>query len=926
MEGICCATEVPTVQAILRPYAADAPAGSIQISIATKRVYVHHYHESTTARQLCERLEQAGFPARVLHDGGAGAIISGRAADTAASSNQQLHPMTPARSAYVESTLQIRNLEDAAAARSQLTRFLQQQQENQPSAIRALHPVLLQSHNKNNSNNHTVRVEHDPTQVDADTVCERLWTECGLEATVLTDGAAEGLYLPAETNTSSQEDVEAALAQERDWQSTKLQLHVILSGLFWLVSMVGAFLAGTSENESASHHAHHDLGRHLQYAGLLSVAAGLPPVAAKAYRTARRCQLDANCMMVIAAVGALLLGEFDEAASVSFLFAVSEYLEARASRRARIALEAIVQLRPDHAHWLRDSDDDDDDNDNETVVVVPAEQLPVHARIRVRTGDKIAADGVVVEGNSSVDQSSLTGESVPVRVGPGATVAGGSINVGSSPLVIRTTATVEDSAVSRLIRLVEDAQANRSPTEKMVDAFARAYTPGVVAVAAILATIPWFWGTEIGRYWTLNGLILVVIACPCALTISTPVTYAAGLAAAAQRGIVVKGGASLEALGSVRTVIFDKTGTITEGKFAVSGMEVIGASRTRSEMLALLAVMEAPSSHPLAATLVKAAEEEGIVVPKSMEVKDHTVLKGEGVSATINGKKVYVGNDRLFSRIGMYEQLPENYKALAEEWGTQRGGTVGFIGIDGDGIIGSYCVTDVVRPEAKEAIAALQFAGINVVMLTGDGKGAANAVAQQVGLSESAVHSQLLPEDKLHFVGSLKYPSQGNSFGLFRQQPRVLFCGDGVNDAPALAIADVGVSMGEGAALAMEMSDVTLMDSNLSKIVFMREMGSRVLNTIRENILLSLFCKLAVVVLTFGGYMTLLYAIASDVGVMLLVTVNGMKLLPGIGDRSPKQSRYFAWKRYAGLPNSSGHSEEEEEEGSPLTDFDVEIV
>jgi Zn2+/Cd2+-exporting ATPase len=422
--------------------------------------------------------------------------------------------------------------------------------------------------------------------------------------------------------------------------------------------------------------------------------------------------------------------------------------------------------------------------------------------------------------------------------------------------------------------------------------------------------LPWLWGTDTGRYWTLNGLILIVIACPCALTISTPVTYAAGLAATAQRGIVCKGGASLEALGSVKTVVLDKTGTITEGKFAVTAMEVIGDSRTRQEMLALLALMEAPSSHPLSATLVQAAKREGVSIPKDAELKEHSILPGEGVTATVDGKRVYVGNQRLFERIGMYEELSLESKNQAESWGTERGGTVGFMGIEMEGIVGSFCVTDVVRAEAKETIEALLLAGIHVLMLTGDGKGAAKAVARQVGLPDSAVHSQLLPEDKMHFITSLKSPTLRNSFGLFREQPKVLFCGDGVNDAPALASADIGISMGEGAALAMEMSDVTLMDSNLSKLLYVIHMGSKVLRTIRENILLSLLCKLAVVALTFGGYMTLLYAIASDVGVMLLVTLNGMKLLPrsdeAISLDQKGSSRFHAWKSYTGLPTTAG--------------------
>ncbi len=265
---------------------------------------------------------------------------------------------------------------------------------------------------------------------------------------------------------------------------------------------------------------------------------GLPPVALKAWRTVNRCQFDANCMMVVAALGALALGEIDEAASVAFLFSISEFLEHRATARARRALGEIVNLRPEHANVIHPLTKD--------IVVVPADKVPIGSLISVRTGDKIVSDGVVIEGTSAVDESSLTGESVPVPKSVGDPVSGGSINVGSTRLVIKTTTTVEDSAVSRLIRLVEEAQANRSPTEILIDSFARTYTPAVVTMAAIMCTLPWFFGREVGRHWTLNGLIIIVIACPCALTISTPVTYAAGLAATAQRGVIVKGGARLE--------------------------------------------------------------------------------------------------------------------------------------------------------------------------------------------------------------------------------------------------------------------------------------------------------------------------------------------------------------------------------------------
>lgn len=277
---------------------------------------------------------------------------------------------------------------------------------------------------------------------------------------------------------------------------------------------------------------------YLKWAALVSVACGLPSIGIKAFRTLRRFQFDTNVLMFSAAVGALALQEFTEAAAVTFLFSISEWLEARATTRARSALSEIVHLRPDRANLIHPI--------TKEVMLVPASAVPVGSLVSVRTGDKIPCDGVVKEGNSTVDESSLTGESRPVRKGPKDTVAGGTINSGSTELVVRTTSTADNSAVARLIRLVEEAQANRSPTEKLVDAFAKRYTPLVLLSAICMCSIPWAFGRDIGRQWTYNGLVLIVVACPCALIISTPVTYVAGLAATAQRGVLIKGGAHLE--------------------------------------------------------------------------------------------------------------------------------------------------------------------------------------------------------------------------------------------------------------------------------------------------------------------------------------------------------------------------------------------
>ena len=305
-------------------------------------------------------------------------------------------------------------------------------------------------------------------------------------------------------------------------------------------------------------------------------------------------------------------------------------------------------------------------------------------------------------------------------------------------------------------------------------------------------------------------------------------------------------------------------------------------------MLEILHLLESPSSHPLSATLVEAARKEGVGIPSHRVMKNHTMLKGEGVTATVDGQQVFVGNKRLFTRLDMYDPTGE-MRELTKKW-SEEGGTIGFIGVEGKGVVGAFSVTDAVRAEARDVIKTFIENGIEVIMLTGDSDGAAKSVARKVGILPSAVHSQLLPEDKLRFIASLIQPANKQCIS-FTPRSLVMMVGDGVNDAPALAQADVGVSMGEGAALAMEMSDVTLMDCNLSKLLYSVKMGTRVIVTIQENIFLSVLAKALVVALTFAGKMTLFIAIASDVGIMLLVTLNGMKLLPSNGRRSNMNTR-----------------------------------
>jgi len=903
VKGICCTSEVPAVKFIVKPLAG---VSKLQINIATKVVNVQHDISVITAQQIAIELSRKGFPTQVRRDGedmalakqqttnngrttlhvegaltprdasrieeklskmrGLSSIgvniaesvifvdhnvnvltsdmcveqlkpefhctvaIAGERAkrDSSASALDQI-----GHSKYVESTIWIEGMHSAdleAIEKAVSTTFNLDQ-------VRAFYPNLVSK---------TVKVEHDPNMASILDVVNTL-SNYNVCAEVNVDGADLNLYLPL------QEEYPSNQVASEEPSLMKIHSNVWFSGVFWVLSL---FSYGEGRDN-------------FKFFGLVSVIFGLPPIVLKAYRTLLRRQFDANCMMVTAAIGALALGEFDEAASVAFLFSISEFLEARATVKARKALGKICNLRPDHANVIHPI--------TKEIIVVPADRVPLGSVISVKSGDKIAADGIIVEGNSSVDESSLTGESKPSHKKQGEKVKGGTINIGSSQLVIKTTTTVDDSAVARLIRLVEEAQSNRSPTEKMIDDFARSYTPTVMFIAILMCSIPWAWGPEVGRYWTLNGLIIVVIACPCALTISTPVTYAAGLAAIAQRGIVVKGGAKLEAMGSVDRVVFDKTGTLTKGKFSVVYLEVIGSTKTRQEMMELLALMQERSSHPLSTTLVEAVKSEGLNIPRHIQMTEHTILKGEGITGKADGRSVYVGNQRLFSRLGMFDVLPFHTKDLVESW-SSTGGTVGFIGTGGEGIFGAFCVKDEIREEARSVVEWFRDAHIDTIICTGDSVTAAHAVAKEVGIPRGAVYSQLLPEDKMHLVGSLKRP-QPKRLALCRKKRYVLFCGDGVNDAPALAAADIGASMGEGAAVAMEMSDVTLMDSKLNKLSHAIKMGRRVLKIVKENILISLVAKLVVVGLTFLGTMTLLLAITADVGIMLLVTLNGMKLL-----------------------------------------------
>ena len=502
--GLCCPTEIPVIKSLLKPLSGVVKIG---VNVATKVAWIDHT-DVVSAQEMQDVLIRGKFGVEILKDGSATAIDSNAF-------------VKEGRSNFVESTLSINGDTASFTVKSKETVEKIMRQQYGTNEIRALHLHIP---------SRTLKVEHDPELVDAETIGQMLMDGLAREAAdrqqlhdwtvkVLHDGAVEGLTLPAlavnaDTNNNLIENVGIC---------SGLRLNVVISGIFWIISLLSAI--------------DEDLD-YLKYAGIISVVSGMPPVLIKACHTIRRFQFDANCMMVIAAFGALALGEYDEAASVSFLFAISEWLEAQATGKARKALGEIVSLRPEYAHVM--------DEKSGQITIIPAENVPLGSLCSVRTGDKVPADGIVMEGSSSLDESSITGEARPVDKVAGDRVCSGSINVGLTQLVIKSTSTVGDSTLSRLIALVEEAQTNRSETEKLVDNFAKKYTPFVLGTALLVCTVPWVFGAETGRYWTLNGLIFIVIACPCALTISTPVTYSAGLAATAKRGIIIKGGSRLE--------------------------------------------------------------------------------------------------------------------------------------------------------------------------------------------------------------------------------------------------------------------------------------------------------------------------------------------------------------------------------------------
>ena len=592
----------------------------------------------------------------------------------------------------------------------------------------------------------------------------------------------------------------------------------------------------------------HDVPVAVRLVYLAAILAGGWYVAPKALLALRRLRPDMNLLMTIAVIGAVLIGEWLEAALVSFLFALSLALEAWSVGRARRAVEALLDLAPPTVRILTDGRETE----------VPASEVAVGTVFLVKPGDRIAMDGEVVRGSSEVNQAPITGESVPVWKEPGAQVFAGTIN-GNGALEVRSTKAASDTVLAHITQMVGAAQAKKAPSEQWVERFARYYTPVVFASAILVFLVPPLAFGGAWQEWTYRALVLLVIGCPCALVISTPVSIVAALTASARNGVLIRGGSYMEAPASLNAVALDKTGTLTEGRPHVVRVVPVN-EHTERELLARAAALESASDHPLAQAIVAYAQQRNV---EFAPAEDCQVQPGKGVTGRFNGKNYWLGSHRLLKERG--QETPEVHQEL--ERMTEAGSTVVVVGTE-DHVCGYIGLADTVRPNAKDLVDALRKAGIqHVVMLTGDNRGTALAIARETGVDE--VHAELLPADKVAAVEKL-----------VTQYSKVAMVGDGVNDAPALARATVGIAMGAvGSDAAIEAADIALMSDDLSKLPWLVRHSRRALLIIRQNITLSLAVKALFVLLTFAGFASLWAAIAADMGVSLLVIFNALRLL-----------------------------------------------
>ena len=625
--------------------------------------------------------------------------------------------------------------------------------------------------------------------------------------------------------------VEDEKAEPPAWRSRKGLLAIAIAALFavgFLLDQAQPALVG-------------------EYAYWPGALLGLAFYGRRAIAAARNgSPFSIEMLMSVATVGALAIHAAEEAAVVVLLFTVGEMLEGFAAGRSRAGIKALVGLVPKTARLIEEDG---------IVREVPAAALRIGQTVLVRPGDRVPADGEITDGSSSLDESPITGESVPRPKEIGDAVYAGSVNADGA-LQVRVTRMPSDNTVARILHMVEEAQASKSPTARFIDRFSAVYTPVAFAFAALAALGPPLllgadWST-----WIYRGLALLLIACPCALVLSTPAAIASGLAAGARRGLLVKGGAALETIGRVRTVAFDKTGTLTVGRPLVTDVLPFATGMTDRALLGLAAAVEAGSSHPIARALIERAGVDGIPL---RPVRDARAVPGKAVQATVAGRLVVVASPRHAATLAPLGDEAERTVAALEE----AGKTAVIVVRDGEAL-GAIAVRDEPRQDATAAIASLRRLGVECVMLTGDNRRTGEAIARGLGLTARA---DLLPADKLAEVNALK------ELGI------VAMVGDGINDAPALAAANVGIAMGGGTDAALETADAAVLNDRVSDVAALVALSRATLGNIHQNVAISLGLKAVFLVATLAGITGLWPAILADTGATVLVTANALRLL-----------------------------------------------
>ncbi|MFS0645719.1 heavy metal translocating P-type ATPase [Siminovitchia sp. 179-K 8D1 HS] len=553
-------------------------------------------------------------------------------------------------------------------------------------------------------------------------------------------------------------------------------------------------------------------------------------------------KFNIDTLMTIALIGAFGIGEWKEGTLVAILFGINEYLEGLGMEKARKSMETLLKVAPKEATLLA----------GEEERTIPIADWKSGDMVLVKSGEKIPSDGVVSEGRSSVNEAAITGESMPVEKIPGQTVYGGSINH-EGVLKVRITKSYEDSSLAKILHLVEEAQETKTPTEQFINKFAKYYTPLIMVIALIVMIVPPLFGGDWGNSF-YQGLAVLIVGCPCALIISSPIAIISGITRNARNGILIKGGVFLEQLGHIETVVFDKTGTLTKGEPHVE--EMIAYTNVK-KLLRIAGSIEKSSSHPIAKAIMEKVEQHSVPLEEPADLK---TIAGQGVEADISGKTYKIGNETSFPSSGIPPQIQSDINRLKEE------GYTLVVVSDDEQILGLFGISDEIRPESKDVVAQLYKAGIkNTVMLTGDHEKTAQKVASAVGLTRC--YADLLPQMKV------------NKMKEFIQKGKTAMVGDGINDAPALAVADIGIAMGKGTDSAIETADIVLMQDHLGKLPSGIKIARRVNHIIKINIALALGLKILALLLTIPGLLTLWIAILSDMGATILVTLISLTVL-----------------------------------------------